>query len=179
MKVLVVIDMQNDFITGALGSDAARAIVPAVARRVALARERDEAVFFTLDTHADNYLSTQEGHNLPVKHCVAGTQGHEIASEILSQAGECEKIIKRDSFGCYELVERLAALSPLPRGKGLEIEVCGLCAEICVSVCALMIKGVLPEAEICVNPELTAGLDSKGYEAALTVMSACQIRIIK
>lgn len=180
MNILIVVDMQNDFITGALGSQAAKDIVGAVAGRVSLARQRGEMIFFTMDAHGEEYMSTQEGKNLPVPHCRPGTPGYELAPEIENVSDGCARVVKTDSFGSAELIDsigRLCGKSGFPSGRGLTIEICGLCAEICVIVNALMLKAIFPEALMIVNPRLTAGLSPKGLDSALEVMRSCQIKV--
>lgn len=181
MDILLVIDMQRDFINGALGTKEAEAIVPKVARRIKEAREKGETVFFTMDTHGADYMSTQEGQNLPVPHCIKGTPGWAMAPEILAEETESMPVFEKDCFGSLELsdaLSRLAQANTLPKGRGMTIEVCGLCADICVVLAALMIKPVLPEARVVINRELTAGVTPEACEAALTVMKSCQVQVL-
>ena len=152
-KYLVVVDMQNDFIDGSLGTKEAVAIVPEVAKKIASARAAGEIVIFTRDTHQSNYLETQEGKNLPVLHCVEGSDGWQISSKL--EVGE-SRIFNKPSFGSIELADYAATLSNLK-----EIELVGLCTGICVISNAFILKAKLPEVKItvdaiccaCVTPE--------------------------
>lgn len=178
MKLLIVVDMQTDFTTGALGSEAAQAIVPAVARRIEDARKAGETVWFTLDTHGAGYSESQEGKNLPVLHCFKGEPGWDLDPAIEQAADPGMRRFEKNGFGAPDLIEELARMTQdAPRGEGLEIEICGLCTDICVAVMALSLKGRFPEAKMRVHPALTAGLTPESGQAALTVMRSCQIEI--
>ena len=168
MKVLAVIDMQNDFIDGALGTREAQAIVPRVRAKVDAALAAGDTVIYTRDTHGENYLETQEGRNLPVIHCVRGTKGWEIAADVW--AAGCD-VIDKPSFGSMELAEHLAALQPAA------VELVGLCTDICVISNALLIKAALPEANLIVNSGLCAGTTPENHAAALKVMQSCLIDV--
>ncbi len=169
MRVLVVVDMQNDFIDGALGTAEAEAIVPAVRAKVERARARGDAVIFTRDTHTPDYLNTQEGRWLPVPHCVRGTAGWEICDRLVT-AG-C-RIIDKPSFGSLELAEAVAALGPVE-----EIELVGLCTDICVLSNAVLLKARLPEAPIRVDPACCAGVTPQSHQNALSAMRTLQINV--
>ncbi len=169
MRVLVVVDMQNDFIDGALGTAEAEAIVPAVRAKVERARARGDTVIFTRDTHTPDYLNTQEGRWLPVPHCVRGTAGWEISSQ-LKTAG-C-RIIDKPSFGSLELAEAVAALGPVE-----EIELVGLCTDICVLSNAVLLKARLPEVPIRVDPACCAGVTPQSHQNALSAMRTLQIDV--
>ena len=170
MKVLAVIDMQNDFISGALGTFAAQAIVPAVRRRIAEARAAGETVVFTLDTHTERYAQTQEGRKLPVPHCIRGTDGWKL-EESLDATG-C-RVFEKPGFGSPELIEYLKSLPDLK-----DVEFVGLCTDICVITNAMMLKGALPEVAISVRANACAGVTPESHETALAVMKMCQIEII-
>lgn len=173
MKALCIIDMQHDFISGALGSEAARAIVPRVAERARRALALGERLVFTRDTHSQDYLSTQEGRYLPVKHCVYGTHGWQIARE-LEPFIEGALVIDKPAFGSMALAERIRGM-----GDVSEVELCGLCTDICVISNAMILKAALPEARVCVNARLCAGATKQGHEIALSAMKACQIDILQ
>ena len=180
MDILLVIDMQRDFINGALGTPEAARIVPLVAARIARAREAGETVFFTMDTHGENYAHTQEGVMLPVPHCVKGTEGFEIAPEIRREMRPDMPVFEKYGFGSPDMARALVSLAEAancPLGAGMRIELCGLCADICVVSAALLVKAFLPEARLTLDPALTAGVTPESCEAALTVMRACQIVI--
>ena len=169
MKVLAVIDMQNDFINGALGTKEAEAILPGVRRKIEKYRREGNPVVFTRDTHQGNYLDTQEGQKLPVIHCIAGTEGWQIA-EGLYVLGE--KIVDKPAFGSLELAEYMGSLSDLE-----EIELVGLCTDICVISNALILKARMPEVRISVDAGCCAGVTPESHENALKAMQTCQIEI--
>lgn len=168
-KLLVVVDMQNDFIGGALGTQEAQSILPAVRARIADARKEGEEVAFTRDTHGEEYLSTQEGKNLPVPHCIAGTAGHEIAAG-LCLAGE--RVFDKPAFGSIELASYVKE-----RGFAA-VELVGVCTDICVISNALLIKAFCPEAEVCVRAGCCAGVTPQSHQTALDAMRACQVKIL-
>lgn len=168
-KLLVVVDMQNDFIGGALGTQEAQSILPAVRARIADARKEGEEVAFTRDTHGDDYLSSQEGKNLPVPHCIAGTAGHEIAAG-LCLAGE--RVFDKPAFGSIELAAYVKE-----RGFAA-VELVGVCTDICVISNALLIKAFCPEAEVCVRAGCCAGVTPQSHQTALAAMRACQVKIL-
>ena len=171
-KILIVVDMQNDFIDGALGTKEAVAIVPKVEEKI---RNFDVEVFFTRDTHETYYLETQEGKNLPVKHCIRDTEGWQIRKEIADLIST-EPIIK-ETFGSSRLPERIRTLSDQEAIESITLV--GLCTDICVISNALLIKASLPEVPICVDATCCAGVTPESHENALKAMEACQIRIIR
>ena len=166
MKYLIVVDMQKDFIDGALGSPMAQAIVPKVVEKAA---HFDGKVLFTRDTHGPNYLNTQEGRNLPVKHCVQGTPGWQICEELQPFAAN---VVDKLSFGSISLPRLLAQ-----EGTPESIELCGLCTDICVVSNALMLKANFPEMEISVDSACCAGVSPATHAAALETMRCCQINV--
>lgn len=176
-KILVVVDMQNDFIDGALGTEQALGTVENVVRKIERFAKEGAAVFATRDTHGEDYLETSEGRHLPVPHCVRGTKGWEIRPEIaraLEQAGA--EIIDKPTFGSLALARRLERLAG-ERQRELEIELAGLCTDICVVSNALLLKATLPEAVIRVDPACTAGVTPESHQAALLTMKMCQIEL--
>ncbi len=168
-KLLVVIDMQNDFVTGTLGSKDAENIVSNVQAKVKEYKENNYSIIFTRDTHFENYLETQEGRNLPVVHCVKGTEGHEVIKELDTTGYE---IIDKPSFGSLELSEKIAI------GEYDEVELCGLCTDICVVSNAIILKAKLPETKVSVDPKCCAGVTVESHNAAITTMKMCQVNII-
>ncbi len=178
MKVLVVVDMQNDFITGALGTPEARAIVPRVAQKI---REFDgDFIAVTRDTHYKEYLETQEGRNLPVAHCVKYSDGwdiaHEISDALFSSLSDDPVVFDKPTFGSVELCNHLADLHA---GSFISsIELVGLCTDICVISNALLLKAVLPEVPITVDASCCAGVTPESHRNALRAMEMCQIKII-
>ena len=170
MEVLVVVDMQKDFISGALGTKEAVAIVPRVAEKIAQAKTAGKTIVFTRDTHHENYLQTQEGKNLPVPHCLKDTDGWQI-DPALDTVG-C-LIFDKPSFGSEALVRYLKELD------GLEsAEFVGLCTDICVITNVLSTKCALPELPIAVDSSCCAGVTPQSHENALAAMRMCQIKIV-
>ena len=169
-KILLVIDMQNDFIDGALGTKEAVAIVPKVVDEIKKYNSSD--IFLTADTHFENYLETQEGKNLPVPHCIKNTKGLEINSDVLSVVGSCG-IFEKNGFGCPKLAEELCKIK-----EPFQIEIIGLCTDICVISNAFLIKSLLPEVKISVKADCCAGVTPDSHKNALSAMSVCQIEII-
>ena len=168
MKVLCIIDMQNDFIDGALGTKEAQAIVPDVVGKLAEARANGDKVIFTRDTHTADYLNTQEGRNLPVVHCVKGTHGWNITSE-LDVAGDL--VIDKPTFGSVILAETIAAMPDAD-----SVELVGLCTDICVISNAMLIKARMPEMPVSVDAACCAGVTPESHANALNAMKMCQIR---
>ncbi len=167
-QLLIVIDMQNDFVTGVLGTPEAVAIVPAVVARVQTAVAEGQDVIFTRDTHAENYLDTQEGHYLPVPHCIHGTEGWEIIPQLQPYV---KVVIDKPTFGSTALVELVAA------GAYDEITLIGLCTDICVVSNALLLKASFPEKRYLLDPTCCAGVTPESHRAALTTMQMCHIEI--
>lgn len=168
-KLLVVVDMQHDFIDGALGTPEARRILPRVTERVRAARLNGETVVFTRDTHEEDYLSTQEGERLPVVHCVRGTRGWQLAEGL---AAEGERVFDKPAFGSTELAKFAA------EGAFAEAELIGVCTDICVISNALLLKAFAPELCVSVRADCCAGATPAGHETALAAMHACQVDII-
>lgn len=168
MKYLVVIDMQNDFISGSLGSEQAKEIVPKVVEKV---KHFDGEVIFTRDTHNERYLRTLEGKKLPVPHCIKGSEGHSICKELLPFA---ETIVDKNSFGSLELPEVIKR----GRSRVEEIVLCGLCTDICVISNAIILKAAFPETEIIIDSSCCAGVTNDSHNTALEAMKAVQITVI-
>lgn len=172
-RMLIVIDMQNDFIDGTLGTAQARAIIPKVVDKI---KNYKGQVMYTRDTHDENYLNTQEGSKLPVEHCILGTQGWELHPEIDALAKENNSLIfDKPTFdsmglaGCLNGIQKVAAID--------ELELVGLCTDICVISNALLLKAILPETRIVVDSDCCAGVTPESHENALKAMAACQIEI--
>lgn len=168
MKFLIVVDMQVDFITGSLGSDLATAIVPRVVSKV---KSFDGEIIFTRDTHHKDYLKTQEGKKLPVEHCIKDTEGWQICDELKPYA---EKVVDKVTFGSVDLPEII-------KGYGEEVEeiqLCGLCTDICVISNAVILKAAFPEAKIIVDSACSAGVSEESHNIALDAMKAVQIEIV-
>ncbi len=170
-KILLVIDMQNDFVDGALGTPEAAAIVDRAAAEIAVYPAGD--VIATRDTHEMDYLKTQEGRNLPVPHCIRGTPGWELHPKIAA-ALKGAVLVDKPSFGSVKLAEMLAELARL---DDLDITLLGLCTDICVISIALLIEALLPQTPVPVLADGLAGVTPESHRAALDTMRMCQIQI--
>lgn len=172
-KLLVIVDMQNDFIDGALGSKEAEKIVPKVVNKISNWDKEDD-IIFTLDTHYDNYLKTKEGSKLPVEHCIFGTNGWMINSEIAESASGRANVFQcmKPTFGSTKLSQYLLE-------KQYDyIEFVGLCTDICVISNVMLAKANLPEATIIVDASCCAGVTPESHNNALSAMKCCHIDII-
>jgi len=167
-NLLIVVDMQNDFITGPLGTAEAQVIVPYVDEKIKAALADGDRVVFTQDTHHPAYLESLEGRHLPVIHCVAGTSGWEIHPSLLPYA---DKVFIKQGFGSSELLDYVRA------GSFDKVELIGLCTDICVVTNALMIKGALPELPIRVDANGCAGVTPVSHQAAIDTMKMCHIDV--
>lgn len=176
MKVLVVVDMQNDFITGSLGTPEAQAIVPNVKKKIEEYRANGDTIIFTRDTHHGEYLNTREGKKLPVKHCIAYSWGWEIADGLRCDG---EHVINKGTFGSINLTNHLAhELWHGGKGHFTEIELVGLCTDICVVSNALLLKATFyNDCEISIDATCCAGVTPETHEAALKTMEMCQINV--
>lgn len=175
MKVLIVVDMQNDFISGALGSEAAQAIVPKIKEKI---DKYKGDVVFTRDTHHKDYLTTQEGINLPVKHCIVGTKGWQICDELKLYTKEGRNLHDKATFGSMELPNNLRYRCLGKNEELEEIELCGLCTDICVISNAMILKAAYPETKITVDASCCAGVTPASHNIALQAMKAVQINIV-
>lgn len=165
-KTLIVVDMQNDFIDMALGTKEAVAIVPQVKAKIEEYRAAGDEIIYTRDTHEENYLETPEGRKLPVPYCIRGTKGWEIADGLYVEG--C-RIIDKPNFGWPHW----------NREKLEQVELVGLCTDICVVSNALIIKAAFPEAEVAVDARCCAGVTPQTHEAALATMKMCQIEVLQ
>ncbi len=171
-NLLIVVDMQNDFIDGSLGTREAQAIVENVIKKIEAYDAKD--IFATRDTHPANYLETQEGRNLPVEHCIKGTEGWEIEKRIKQALGGAV-VFDKPTFGSVGLAEEIKKINET---EGIEeITLVGLCTDICVVSNALLLKAYMPEVKISVEADCCAGVTPESHEAALTTMRMCQILI--
>ncbi len=172
-KVLAVIDMQKDFVDGALGSKEAEAIVPAVVKKI---KSFDGEIFVTFDTHFENYMDTAEGKKLPVPHCVKGTKGWELNADV-AKALKKKKFtpVEKLTFGSVELP---SLIKNAVGGEDFTVEIIGLCTDICVVSNALIIKASFPETPISVDASCCAGVTPEKHEAALETMRSCPIDVI-
>lgn len=173
MKYLVVVDMQKDFVSGALGSEEARGIVPAVVDKI---KNFEGRILYTQDTHGENYLQTQEGKKLPVRHCIGGTEGWELISEIKAADPNCkERTFQKGTFGSKELIKYLEEENQTDPVSSLEF--IGVCTDICVISNALLAKAFFPEVPVFVDASCCAGTTPENHENALRAMGCCQIEI--
>ena len=164
-KTLIVVDMQNDFINMALGTAEAVAILPKVKEKIEFYKTNGDEIIFTRDTHHEDYLNTPEGKKLPVPHCIKGTPGWEIADGLYVEGS---KIIDKPNFGWPNWKEE----------KLEQVEIIGLCTDICVVSNALIIKATFPDADLTVDSSCCAGVTPESHEAALKTMAMCQINVI-
>ncbi len=172
---LVVVDVQNDFVTGSLGTACAQAVVPGI---VARARDFAGPVFLTRDTHYADYLATQEGRLLPVVHCVEGSEGWQFVPEIEALRSEREfRVFEKETFGSVALGRELGAAAA--RGEVASVEFVGLCTDICVVCNALLAKSFAPQVRVVVNAALCAGSTPELHKAALATMKSCQVEIVQ
>lgn len=170
---LIVVDMQNDFVDGALGSKEAEAIVPQVVQTIGAF---DGDIFVTYDTHYENYLDTAEGKKLPVPHCIKGTAGWQLNAAVeAALAGKPVTRVEKITFGSVDLPELIKARA---NGAPFGIKLIGLCTDICVVSNALLLKAAFPEAPICVDAACCAGVTPETHTAALATMRCCQIDVI-
>lgn len=167
-KLLVVVDMQNDFVTGSLGTEEAKKIIPNVKTRIERAVKEGWDIWFTKDTHEEDYLKTQEGIKLPVEHCIRGTKGWEIIDDLKEYV---KHVIEKPSFGSIKLADGVK------ENTYEEVELIGLCTDICVVSNALLIKAVSPELPVAVSEQCCAGVTVDTHEAAIRTMQMCQIEI--
>lgn len=165
-KLLVVIDMQNDFITGVLGNDECKAVVSNVVKKV---EATDADIVYTLDTHNDNYLETQEGKKLPVPHCIRGTEGWQLIPELKNI--NAVRGFEKNVFGSIELAEWIK------ENGYTDVELIGVCTDICVISNAMTIRAVNPETQISVDAACCAGVTPQSHKTALDAMRACQVNI--
>lgn len=171
-KFLIVVDMQKDFVDGALGTKEAQAIVPKVVNKIADFRGD---IFVTLDTHGENYMETSEGKALPVPHCIQGTDGWKLDPQVeAALSRKTAAYVEKPSFGSLTLPERIRKAAG---NEEFTIELIGLCTDICVVSNALILKANFPEASISVAPDCCAGVTPESHNAALKTMSMCQIRM--
>lgn len=171
-KLLIVVDVQNDFVDGALGTTEAQAIIPNVVSKI---KNWDGDIFCTQDTHREDYLSTREGRNLPIVHCIEGTNGHKINEDVFAEL--CTYPRHLVAFNKYTFGS--TALPEIIRPLGYDyIELVGLCTDICVVSNAMILKAHFPDIDIAVDASCCAGVTPESHNAALTTMRMCQISIM-
>lgn len=182
VDILVVVDMQNDFVTGALGTPEAQAIVPKVVEKI---KNWNGEILYTQDTHYDNYLETQEGKHLPVPHCICRTWGWQIVDEVFYARpfGDSFPVYEKRAFGSKQLMDGLydshfARLGMMANFEINSITLVGLCTDICVISNAIMLKSALHEVPIIVDASCCAGVTPESHKNALAAMKMCQIEIV-
>lgn len=176
LKVLIVVDMQNDFIDGEVGSKEAQEIVPKVCEKIKEYQKEDCKVIFTMDTHYENYLETYEGKNLPVVHCVKGTKGWQIKDDLKEVLERPSSTVHKYTFA-EPFLRNLIDEVQMKSKTDLEIELVGVCTDICVVSNALLLKAYFPDIDISVDASCCAGTSVDNHNAALQTMKSCQIKI--
>lgn len=179
-KVLVIVDVQNDFINGSLGNDMTKAVLPKIVKKLKKCGDTYSSIFLTRDIHYENYLETLEGQKLPIEHCMADSKGKDIVKDVwdvlkvMRKNGRFVRVIDKHTFASGHLVDYLTAIC----GGNDEIELIGVCTDICVVSNALALRMALPNTVIKVDANCCAGTNLKAHNAALRTMSSCQIDII-
>ena len=171
-RCLIVVDYQKDFVDGSLGFEKAVTLDHGIAEKIRLYHSRGDDVMFTLDTHNDDYPTTQEGKNLPVPHCIKGTPGHALYGRVAEAVKPDDIVIEKPAFGSLELADLLRRLAPE------EAELCGLVTDICVISNAVIAKAALPESRVTVDHSACSCADPEAHERALAVMRGVQIDVI-
>lgn len=170
-KAVVVVDMQNDFIDGSLGTKEAQEMLPRLKDKLQQVVKNDAVeLIFTMDTHGENYLRTQEGKNLPVEHCIKGTHGWEITEELADFVKQAKAVVEKPTFGSMDVIKWLNGTD--------EVELVGLCTDICVISNALLIKAAYPETIVSVDSACCAGVTPESHKNALEAMKMCQINVL-
>lgn len=172
-RLLVVVDMQNDFVDGALGFEGADGIIGGIANRIEEYKASGDEVVYTLDTHHEDYSDTQEGRNLPVPHCIEGTSGYDLVPVLKDVLSDC-RAFKKPVFGSLDLGNYIRDNA----GKYDSIEVCGLVSNICVISNAVIAKAAAPEAEIIVNSALTDSFDKKLNDETFDILRGIQVTVV-
>ena len=172
-RLLIVVDCQKYFIDGALGFEGADAIIPGIVERIAGYKSAGDEVVYTMDTHTADYMNTQEGRNLPVPHCIKGSEGYKLTPDLEEPLSGC-KGFDKPTFGSLELANYIASNA----SDYSSIEVCGLVSNICVVSNAMLAKAAAPEAEIIVDSKLTASFDPKLHQATLGVLGGVQVKVL-
>lgn len=181
-KVLIVVDIQNDFVTGSLGTPEAQAIVPNVVKKVEKYKSNNDPIITTQDTHYANYLETNEGKKLPIKHCIVSSDGWQIEDSIYSclRGYSYYKPILKHTFGSLELIEYLKPF--ITENKEIQskysIELCGLCLDICIITNLVLLKTAFPEANIFIDLKCTAATTTEMYKNTVSILESLQIEVI-
>lgn len=168
-SLLIVVDMQKDFVSGSLGTMEAQAVVKKIRKKIA---SHQGELWFTLDTHGEDYLSSAEGKSLPVEHCIKGTEGHSLVEELQEFASK-GRFFEKPTFGSVEMAKALSQRPDITR-----VELVGVCTDICVISNALLVKAFRPELCITVDSACCAGTTPANHDASLIAMKSCQIAVI-
>ena len=177
VKILVVVDMQKDFVDGALGSPEAVAILPKVVSKIEEYKAMDGVILATLDTHADNYMETSEGKNLPVAHCIKGSEGWKLHPTVAAVLPESTRVLEKPTFGSTELVKVVGEYVAQYGEENVSVELIGICTDICVVSNALLLKANFYEMPLSLDSACCAGVTPESHNAALTTMKMCQIAV--
>ena len=172
-QILIVVDMQKDFVDGAMGTQEAKAIVPRVTRKI---RQHNGPLFVTYDTHLDTYMQSNEGSHLPVPHCIKGSDGWQLDAQVQQALeGKIYTAVEKFTFGSVDLPALVEAAAD---GEAFEIELIGLCTDICVISNAMVTKAFFPEIPLFVDARACAGVTPESHRNALAAMKMCQITVI-
>ncbi|MBQ8554257.1 MAG: cysteine hydrolase [Clostridia bacterium] len=171
-RCLIVVDYQNDFVTGSLGNEMAAALEEGIAARIRACRAQGDDILFTLDTHEEDYMSTREGRYLPVPHCIRDTDGHALYGKVAAECHADDHVFCKETFGSKGLFDFLR------HNRYDAVELCGVVTNICVISNAVIAKTALPEADVAVNAALCASNDPELHQKALDVMASFQIDVI-
>ena len=181
-RLLIVVDYQNDFVDGALGFEGAETLDERIGEKIDQYRETSDTIMFTLDTHHRDYLETQEGRNLPIPHCIEGTEGHELYGKVAERLHESDTVFLKPTFGSSALFERLMGVQAVADGIGTEpfesIELVGLVSNMCVLANAVIARTACPNVPIIVDASCTDAPDLEMNEKALDIMEGLQIQVI-
>ena len=175
-NILIVVDMQKDFVTGVLASSEAQAILPEVKAKISEYDRAGKEIIFTRDTHGEDYMQTNEGKHLPVPHCIKGTDGWQICAELTDGITSEYKTVDKPTFGFLGWKDVIA--SEIADGSDLDIEMIGVCTDICVVSNTLILKALYPEATVRVDAGCCAGVTPEAHAAALVTMRSCQVDVI-
>ena len=177
IDILVVVDMQKDFVDGSLGTPEAQAIVPRVAAKIQAYRQAGGVILVTQDTHGPDYMDTQEGRSLPVVHCVKGTAGWQLDARVAEALPEDAVFLEKPTFGSTDLIALVGEYVEKYGQENVRVELIGLCTDICVVSNALCLKAFYPELPLSLDASCCAGVTPASHEAALVTMGMCQLRI--
>ena len=179
-NILILVDMQVDFVSGSLGSKMAMEIVPEVEKKIEHYNNEHSLIIATLDTHDKNYLNTLEGKYLPVEHCIKGTKGHNIEENLASKLNKNTIYVEKKSFGSLELIDVIKeylSANNIAEDE-MQLELVGLCTDICVVSNAILLKAAFSNSKIVVDSACCAGTTKEKHLATLEVLKSCQIDVI-